>query len=303
MSADTDLRERRSRAELALVLLLGATALCAVAFVVVDAVSSIPHATQFLGLAIGLAFGGLASACVVIARRLVPDDELSHDYPPVEHELDQEKLAATITRAGERFTRRRLVVGSASVAGVALGAALIAPVVSFGPVFDLESFVETPWHRGVRLVGDDGNPLTLDDIQEAAFYSAYPADANREQLGAPLVVVRLPVDQLKLPEGREGWAPHGVLAFSKICTHAGCAVALYRKPTFPSLEPGPALVCPCHYSTFDPARGGKVLFGPAGRPLPQLPLEVGGDRVLRAAGNFSGPVGPAWWGVRSRKPT
>ena len=72
---------------------------------------------------------------------------------------------------------------------------------------------------------------------------------------------------------------------------------LYRKPTFAPVEPRPALVCPCHYSTFDPARGAAVIFGPAGRPLPQLPLVVGGDGVLRAGGNFSGPVGPAWWGV------
>jgi len=61
-------------------------------------------------------------------------------------------------------------------------------------------------------------------------------------------------------------------------------------------------VCPCHYSTFDVAAAGKVLFGPAGRPLPQLPLEIGADRGLRAAGNLSGPAGPSWWGVRS-KPT
>jgi ubiquinol-cytochrome c reductase iron-sulfur subunit len=59
-------------------------------------------------------------------------------------------------------------------------------------------------------------------------------------------------------------------------------------------------VCPCHYSTFDVATGGTVLFGPAGRPLPQLPLLIDGARGLRAAGNFSGPVGPSWWGVRGR---
>ena len=138
---------------------------------------------------------------------------------------------------------------------------------------------------------------------EETFYTAYPVGADREQLGAPLVVVRLRPADLHLPAGREGWAPHGIVAYSKICTHAGCAVALYRKPTFPALEPRPALVCPCHYSTFDPARGAKVLFGPAGRPLPQLPLFVGPDGELRAAGNFSGPVGPAWWGVRNRRPS
>jgi ubiquinol-cytochrome c reductase iron-sulfur subunit len=45
-----------------------------------------------------------------------------------------------------------------------------------------------------------------------------------------------------------------------------------------------------------------VIFGPAGRPLPQLPLFVDSRGGLRAAGNFSGPVGPSWWGVRSKTP-
>ena len=303
MGAEHSRPAGESRAELALIALLLVTAVCATGFVVVYAVSAIPDATQFLGLAIGLAFVSLACACLVIARRMVAAEELAADYPPIEHPIDQAQITETVAKAGERFTRRRLVVGSATAAGAALGAALVAPVVSFGPAFDLDSFVETPWRRGVRLVGDNGRPLLLDEVEEAAFYSAYPAGADREQLGAPLVVVRLPLSQLRLPAGREGWAPNGVLAYSKICTHAGCAVALYRKPTFPATEPGPALVCPCHYSTFDPARGGKVLFGPAGRPLPQLPIEIDAAGALRAAGNFSGPVGPAWWGVRSRRPS
>ena len=101
---------------------------------------------------------------------------------------------------------------------------------------------------------------------------------------------------------RGDWAPNGIVAYSKICTHAGCAVALYRKPLFPPAEPEPALVCPCHYSTFNPATGGTVLFGPAGRDLPQLPLEIDHEGFLRAGGNFSGPVGPSFWGVRTRGP-
>jgi ubiquinol-cytochrome c reductase iron-sulfur subunit len=145
--------------------------------------------------------------------------------------------------------------------------------------------------------------MSADDVERDTFYTAYPEGADRETLGAPLVVVRLEPAALNLPSGRNGWAPGGILAYSKICTHAGCAVALYRKPTFPDVQPQPALVCPCHYSTFDPATGGSVLFGPAGRPLPQLPLYVDPAGHLRAAGNFSGPVGPSWWGVRNRKPT
>jgi ubiquinol-cytochrome c reductase iron-sulfur subunit len=112
------------------------------------------------------------------------------------------------------------------------------------------------------------------------------------------VLVRLPPEDLALPPERAGWDAEGVLAFSKICTHAGCAINLYRYPSFPPQSPGPALVCPCHYSTFDPATGGERIFGPAGRSLPQLPLDRDEAGYLIAAGEFSGPIGPSWWGVR-----
>jgi ubiquinol-cytochrome c reductase iron-sulfur subunit len=152
-------------------------------------------------------------------------------------------------------------------------------------------------------VDEQGKPLRAADIEQKVFYTAYPEGADREQYGSPVVIVRLDPRDLHLPAERRNWAPGGILAYSKICTHAGCAISLYRVPTFPPVQPRPALVCPCHYSTFDPARAGEVLFGPAGRPLPQLPLRIDGNGELRAAGNFSGAVGPSWWGVRNRKPT
>jgi ubiquinol-cytochrome c reductase iron-sulfur subunit len=139
------------------------------------------------------------------------------------------------------------------------------------------------------------------DIETSTFYTAFPEGVDREQLSAPLVLVRLPPAHLEQPPHLQGYDAGCSLAVSKSCTHAGCAVALYRKPTFAAVQPRPALVCPCHYSTFDPADGGAVLFGPAGRPLPQLPLAIDGAGHLRAAGTFSGPVGPAWWGVRMGK--
>jgi len=105
-------------------------------------------------------------------------------------------------------------------------------------------------------------------------------------------------DQLRLPPHLKGYDAHGILAYSRICTHAGCAITLYRAPLFQPDEPRPALVCPCHYSTFDPTTGGTVTFGPAGRDLPLLPLYVDSAGYLRAKGNFDRPVGPSWWGVR-----
>lgn len=290
-----------SRHERAVIALFGLSGVFATAFVVVYAVDRIPHQTQLLGLALGLSFLSLAGAFGAIGLGLVDDREESHEYPPEEHPNEVAEIDELIGRASERFSRKRLVVTAGLGAAGALGAALVVPALSLGPALDLESLVATPWTRGRRLVGEDGKPLLADAIEEDTFYTAYPERGDREQIAAPLVVVRLPVSALQLPPERHGWAPDGIVAYSKICTHAGCAVSLYRKPTFPAVQPRPALVCPCHYSTFDPAQAGKVLFGPAGRPLPQLPLAIGTGGALEAGGRFSGPVGPAWWGVRSRK--
>jgi ubiquinol-cytochrome c reductase iron-sulfur subunit len=288
-------------AELSAFWLLIAAAVCGVAFPVVYALDP-PHQTQFLGLSLGLCLAFLAAACIVVANRLVVTEHLEEDYPVTEHPAEQETLEQLVDESGDRFTRKRLIVAGAGAAGVALGVAVLTPAASLGPVFDMDPFFRTPWRRGRLLVDENGRAFLADDVEEGTFYTAFPQGADREQMGAPVVVVRLPKGELDLPPERRGWAPGGIVAYSKICTHAGCAIALYRTPTFRPTQPRPALVCPCHYSTFDPARAGEVIFGPAGRALPQLPLAVDSAGHLRAAGNFSGAVGPSWWGVRNRRP-
>lgn len=286
------------RAELVVVALLLAAALCAAGFVVAYGVGA---STQLLGGTLAGALLLIAVALIVTARRLIVTEELAEEYPEP-HPGEQEAVAQLVAESGSRLTRKRLLSAAAGAASGALGVALIAPAVSFGPLFHSRSLYATPWRRGRRLVDRSGRAILAADIEMGAFYTAYPEGADPNAIASPLVVVRLDPAALQLPPGREGWAPEGILAYSKICTHAGCAVALYRKPTFPPTQPRPALVCPCHYSTFDPARGAKVLFGPAGRPLPQLPLLIDGSGVLRAAGNYSEAVGPAWAGVRSNPP-
>jgi ubiquinol-cytochrome c reductase iron-sulfur subunit len=289
------------RAELWVVALLLAAAALASAFVAVYAVDRLrPHQTQLLGLLIGLAFAALAAAALVLGKRLIPNEELSEPYPEVEHETEQAELEQLVAESGGRITRKRLLLAAGGAAGTAMGAALLAPAVSLGPVFDTDRMRRSPWRRGLRLVDERGAPLRLDEIAERTFYTAFPEGGGHDSFAAPLVVVRLAPEELDLPDRRVGWAPDGVVAYSKICTHAGCAIALYRTPLYEPTSKRPALVCPCHYSTFDPATGGSVLFGPAGRPLPQLPLDVGPGGELRAAGDFSSPVGPSWWGVRYR---
>jgi quinol---cytochrome c reductase iron-sulfur subunit len=284
--------------ETLVIVLLALVAGCAVVFMVVYSFEGLAHQTQYLGLSIGAAFVLLAAICIVIANKLVVTEELEEPYPDREHLLDSSEVEQIIVESGSRFTRGRLVKTAGLGALSALGLALITPALSLGPAFATQKLKWTPWRRGRRLVDDQGAPLRASDIEEGSFYTAYPEGADRELIGSPLVVVRVASGELK---SRHDWAPQNIVAFSKVCTHAGCAISLYRKPTFAAVEPRPALVCPCHYSTFDPADGGKVIFGPAGRALPQLPLEVDARGYLRAKGNFDEPIGPSWWGVRKGK--
>ena len=289
--------------ETAVIVLLFAAALSALGFLVIYAVDSIGNRTQLFGLTLGGSLGLLAAALIIAGHRLVVTEEREEEFPEVEHPQEQEAIAQVVDESASRLTRKRLLLGAGGAAGGALGLAALAPALSLGPLLDTESLYATPWRRGVRLIGEDGLPLRADAVEEGSFYTAFPAHAKRDDIAAPVVVVRLNPAKLQLPPERARWAPLGIVAFSKVCTHAGCAIALYRKPTFTPTQPRPALVCPCHYSTFDPATGGTVLFGPAGRRLPMLPVEVDGKGNLRARGNFVDAPGPSWWGVRNRRPT
>jgi ubiquinol-cytochrome c reductase iron-sulfur subunit len=291
------------RAETVVIVLLLLSALAAVSFTVLYAIDSLGNRTQLFGIALGLSFGLLAAALIVAAKRLVPTEELEEDYPAEEHPDEQREIAQLVHESGDAITRKRLMIVAGGAAGGAIGLAALTPALSFGPALDPDGLYATPWRRGRRLVDSNGLPLVADDISTETFYSAFPEGAKHDKVGSPIVVVRFDPSELRLPRGRENWAPEGILAYSKICTHAGCAVSLYRKPLFAPVEPRRALVCPCHYSTFDPATGAEVIFGPAGRPLPQLPLLIDAYRELRAAGNFSGPVGPSWSGVHGNGPT
>ncbi|HEY5431207.1 MAG TPA: Rieske 2Fe-2S domain-containing protein [Solirubrobacteraceae bacterium] len=288
------------RAENLVLVLLGTASLFALGFIVVyDQFSSGALPDQLLGICLGMCLLCIGGALTVVAKRLVVTEELEDDYPEADPEQQQE-IVEMIHEGGSRFTRKRLLLGAGAATGGALGLAAMTPLVSIGPLWDTGPLDRTPWHRGLRVVDEHGAPMVAADVDMQTFYTGFPEGANMEDLGAPVVIIRLDPAKLELPAGREDWAPGGILAYSKICTHAGCAIGLYRNPLFPALEPNNALVCPCHYSTFDPYTGASVIYGPAGRPLPQLPLMIGTDGYLRASGNFSGRVGPAWWAVREQ---
>jgi ubiquinol-cytochrome c reductase iron-sulfur subunit len=281
------------RAELVVVLLLLLAALCAFGFTAVYVVLS--DNTQLLGLTIGLALALLAAAAIIAGRFVVPQETAVEERGGLLVPEETEELAAVIEHGGEGISRRALLTGAGGVAGVAVLTAAATPLASLGP--KLDGIHQTQWRHGVRLVDDQGKPYLAEQIQVGSMYTALPEHGDPERLDAGLLVVRLTPAQLDLPEARRSWAPEGILAYSKICPHAACAISLYRYPTFGSTSTGPAFTCPCHYSTFSPGEGGKLLFGPAGRALPQLPLMIDAGGYLRAAGPFHEDIGPSWWNV------
>jgi ubiquinol-cytochrome c reductase iron-sulfur subunit len=288
-------RSSSPRAELLVAALLLAAAACAVAFVVV--LFALPHDTQLQGAALALAFGLAGAAMALAGKRVVPQEQATEERPPLAHPEALPPVERRLRAPAEGVSRRKLLGAAAAAAGGSIAAAVAVPVASLGPAVG-DSPSQTPWKRGRRLVDEDGTPLRAADVPAGTFVTAFPEGADTRELGSPVVLVREDPATLRLPPERRGWAPQGIVAYSKICTHAGCAVALYRSPNYaPTSEP-PGLACPCHYSVFDTRTGGTVVSGPAARGLPQLPLQVDGAGELRAGGGFSDPVGPSWWGVR-----
>jgi ubiquinol-cytochrome c reductase iron-sulfur subunit len=275
-------------------LLLVGAGVCGLAFVVLYVVDA---STQLLGLSVGLAFALLAAALIVAGKRVVPQETAILDKPPLPDPETRDEVRELVRSGGEGVSRRGLIVGAAAVAGCGVGAAVVLPIASLGPDAGAR-LARTPWRRGRYLVDERGERFGPDDLAVGGFVTAFPEGADREVFGAPIMVVRLRPEELDLPPERRGWAQAGVVAYSKICTHAGCAVAMFRYPLYQPQTPPPALVCPCHYSTFDPRNGGERTFGPAARALPQLPLALDGQRRFVAGGPLSGPPGPSYLTVR-----
>jgi quinol---cytochrome c reductase iron-sulfur subunit len=286
---------KRSSAELLAAALLVLAAFAAAGFIVAY---SLLASTQWLGVALGIAFLLIAATLILAGKRVAPGKETVEQRPKLGERKTEDQVVEDIESAGEGISRRGVLAGSAAAAGAALGGALIVPVASLGPKPGGE-IGSSPWRRGIKLVNEDDQELTPDDVEIGTFITAFPKGSDKRELGSPIVVIKLKPSSLELPPERKDWTPKGVMAFSKICPHAGCAINLYRYPLYADRSPGPALVCPCHYSTFDPRTGGNRIFGPAGRALPQLPLALASDGKLIAGGPMSGSVGPSWWGVKT----
>ena len=176
----------------------------------------------------------------------------------------------------------RLLAGAAG----ALGLAALFPIRSLGPRPGA-GLKASPFSAGDHLINEQGERVRPEDVAVDGFITVFPED-NLQDANAPTLLIHTRPGQNVPRSGREDWAVDDLVAYSKICTHAGCPVGLYQA------ESG-LLLCPCHQSTFDVGDGSRPVFGPATRSLPQLPLALDDDGYLMASGEFSSPIGPGFW--------
>ena len=273
-----------TKPERRVVLLFGLSALAGLALLVVYWRGG---QEQLEGTFLALALGGIGAGLIVWAKTLLPPSVRTEPrHVGGSGEDAREAAERTIGAGGARLTRRAALVGSLGAAFGALGLAALFPIRSLGPDPG-DTLVTTPWKRGVRLITEGGEPVSATSLEEGSFLTAFP-EGSPGSADGQVVLVRVPPSLLELPPDREGSAPEGLIAYSKVCTHAGCPVGLYLAETH-------QLRCPCHQSTFDVLNGAEPVYGPAARPLPQLPIEIDGEGNLRATGGFTAPVGPAFW--------
>ena len=280
---------RRPRAERTILAAFGLTTLASVGFAAVYALGG---QVQLEGVLLGLAFAGLGVGFATWTRDLLPhgpwvEEHEAFEPTPRERLSFEDELERDIQPVG----RRRLLMRLLGLALGSLGLAALFPLRSLGPR-PPDWLYATPWRSGVRMVTEDGVPVLAKDIQPGQVVTVFP-EGHTDAGNAPTVLTRVDPALLSLPAGRAGWTPGGLVAYSKLCTHLGCPVGLYEKES-------QRLFCPCHQSAFDILNAATPLSGPATRPLPQLPVQIGPDGVLRAGGAFSDTPGPEFWSERPR---
>lgn len=263
--------------------LLVLAVVAAVGFIVTYTVHDSP---QIEGALLAVALLSIALAIAVSAKALLPDEPHVEDRPPLRASDEERRaLLADFARV-EGVSRRSVLVRAASAAGVALAAALLVPLRSLGPRPG-KAALRTRWRYRVRAVTADGKAVRADQVPVDGLVTIFPegaADAERGQV----VLIRLPKGALGGQGDHVEDEAGTLVAYSKVCTHAGCPVGLYQSDSR-------TLLCPCHQSVFDVVDQAKPLSGPAAWPLPQLPIEVDDAGFVRSTGDFPVPPGPGWW--------
>ena len=301
--ADTDPRAAK-RAERQVAVLFGLSTLGTLALIGLyfalkpsGTFESIRVSNLALGLAMGVSLFGIGVGAVHWAKTLMPDTEVMEERHALRGTDDDRSAAVEILRTGGEESgigRRPLIRNSM------LGALAVFPLPGVLLLNDMgpspgDTLTRTLWGEGVRLATDPlGTPIKAADVTLGSVFQVIPdtlKDSSHpleEKAKAAVLLIRIEREKVQDDPAREGWDVDGIYAYSKICTHVGCPVALYEQQTH-------HLLCPCHQSTFDVTQHCKVIFGPAKRALPQLPITVDDEGYLVARSDFPEPPGPSYW--------
>lgn len=247
---------------------------------------------DWLGIGLAVSLIGIGFGLVCWAKYLDFDEHAVQEREPlVVPPPEKEELHAELRSGLEPMGRRKLLVGLLGGSFVSMFIGFVGPIGSLGPKPRGERG-RTSWRQGSRVVNADGVPIAVESRTFDQLVTVFPEGHVGED-DAQVVLLRLPPDVLTERTVENGTV-EGWVAYSKICTHAGCSVGLFG---IDNREPDTLrqLVCPCHQSVFDPADAARPVGGPATRSLPQLPLAVDDEGFLIAADGFDRVVGPIAW--------
>ncbi|MGH9067903.1 MAG: Rieske 2Fe-2S domain-containing protein [Acidimicrobiales bacterium] len=264
--------------------------------VALTATYSVGGQIQLEGGFLGMALGSLGAGLAAWGKYLMPAGpfvEARHyegrpDLPSTS--ADRAAFAGAFGRGAVVVGRRGFLLKLLGGAGAAILAAFIFPLRSLGPQ-PKKTLFHTRWKKGTRMVKADGTPIHVRDIEVGGFLPVFPEGGQADpqvQANDQVNLLHVADSPIGTKQGPPSWSPYGYLAFSRVCTHAGCPVTLYEKQV-------QQLLCPCHQSLFTILDGCFPIFGPAPRPLPQLAIYADSQGYLRSRHGFLEAIGPGFW--------
>src|SRR3954447_20478713 len=258
--------------------------------------------TPLLGITLGISLFALGFAILAWAKKLLPHEvsiQARHD-----EQIDTEQQLITgqtlVYVADELGVQRRPLLKGAIVLGLApLGLAAVAPLVGGliqnphkpdrgqdPPLFRTGFTPSGNGGQPVRLTREDGTPIRPEEVSvggQMTVFPGIPGGATNEYADSPTLLIHLRADDAAVAHEasdfdhrNQGSMWGNYVAYSKVCTHAGCPASLYEQQTN-------RLLCPCHQSQFLIIDKGRPIFGPASRRLPMLPLQVDAEGFFVAA--------------------